>query len=399
MAGFLSPNEAAESHVDLVRIPSVVFFVVTPIFVMIRFWNRISRRSGLGSDDYIILVSFICTILVQIFMLTACRYGFGKHIASLSMNDRLEALKVRPRPPLLGWFDELVVAHAGLGKQWFYIAQVFYKLTINLTKMSIVLLYLRIFVQKWFRISCYILLGIVTAYTIASTATSIFQCSPIKGAWDKSVHPKCISLTQNWYANAGYSIATDVLILLLPMQPIWTSKLPVNQKRALMFVFALGGFVTVTSILRATTLNFSTTSPDTTFDITSTLWTIIEENVAIICACLPMCRIVLAIIFPKMFGGGTTKGSTGASGMVSESHSKYGYARATSPTRSQNWKPYAGPGGDGVNRSTAAHQSDDTSEEFILASVQRHGSADDQDGAIRKTTKYEISYEGGPYKN
>ncbi|RFU71915.1 integral membrane [Trichoderma arundinaceum] len=342
----LTPDEAAASHADLVRVPSIIFFAVTPIFVVIRFWNRISRRSGLGWDDGTILVSF-----------------------------------------------------------WFYVAQIFYKLTINLTKMSIVLLYLRIFVQKWFRISCYILLGIVTAYAIASTSMSIWQCNPIRGAWDKSVNPTCISLTKNWYANAGYSIATDVLILALPMQPIWASKLPINQKRALMFVFALGSFssVTVTSILRATTLNFSTTSPDTTFDITSTLWTIIEENVAIICACLPMCRIVLAFIFPKIFGGNTTKGSTGASGlsggMGSESQNKYGYARSTSPSRRQSWKPYSGPGGDGISRSTAAHQSDDTSEEFILTSVQRHGSTDDQDGAIRKTTKYEISYESESYKN
>jgi hypothetical protein len=31
------------------------------------------------------------------------------------------------------------------------------------------------------------------------------------------------------------------LILMLPMQPIWASSLPVNHKRALMLVFALGG--------------------------------------------------------------------------------------------------------------------------------------------------------------
>ncbi|KAK4085376.1 uncharacterized protein Triagg1_366 [Trichoderma aggressivum f. europaeum] len=368
---FLTPEATAQSHANLVRIPSIVFFVVTPIFVFIRFWNRISRRSGLGWDDGTIAVSFVCTLLVQIFMMISCNYGFGKHIASLSIHhDKLEALK------------------------WFYVAQIFYKLTINLTKMSIVLLYLRIFVQRWFRISCYILLAIVTMYCIASTLTSIFQCQPISGAWDKSIEPKCLSLTEVWYSNAGYSIATDVLILALPMQPIWASKLPVNQKRALMFVFALGSFVTVTSILRATTLNFSTTSPDTTFDITSTLWTIIEENVAIICACLPMCRIVLAFLFPSIFGGNTSKGSTGASGgLGSENPNKYGYARSQSPSRRQSWKPYSGPGGDGVSRSTAAHQSDDTSEEFILTTVQRHGSTDDNDGAIRKTTKYEVSYE------
>jgi hypothetical protein len=112
-----------------------------------------------------------------------------------------------------------------------------------------------------------------------------------------------------------------------------------------------------------------------------------------------MCRIVLAFLFPKIFGGNSTKGSTGASGAIgSENHNKYGYARSTSPSRRQSWKPYTGPA-DGTSRSTAAHPGDDASEEFILTSVQRHGSSDDQDGAIRKTTKYEISYESDSYKN
>lgn len=125
--------------------------------------------------------------------------------------------------------------------QFFYVSQIFYKLTINLTKSSILLLYLRIFVQRWFRICCYLLLGIVLVYMVATTASSIWQCSPVEGAWDKSTRAKCISLTRNWYANAGYSIATDIMILCLPMQPIRASKLPAIQKKALMLVFALGG--------------------------------------------------------------------------------------------------------------------------------------------------------------
>lgn len=83
-------------------------------------------------------------------------------------------------------------------------------------------------------------MGIILTYMVVSTGLSIWQCQPIRGAWDKSIHPTCINLTKNWYANAGYSIATDVLILLLPMQPIWASQLPINQKRALMLVFAMG---------------------------------------------------------------------------------------------------------------------------------------------------------------
>ena len=122
----------------------------------------------------------------------------------------------------------------------FYIAQAFYKLTINLTKASILLLYLRIFVKRWFRVTCYTLLVIVLTYMVATTASSIWQCTPVVRAWDKSIPGTCISLTTNWYANAGFSIATDFIILGLPMYPIYESHLPVGQKIAVMVVFALG---------------------------------------------------------------------------------------------------------------------------------------------------------------
>ena len=84
------------------------------------------------------------------------------------------------------------------------------------------------------------MLGIVLSYMVATWFATIFQCTPIPRAWDKSLYGTCIDITANWYANAGFSIATDVIILVLPMPILYKSRLPPNQKRALMFVFALG---------------------------------------------------------------------------------------------------------------------------------------------------------------
>jgi hypothetical protein len=110
-----------------------------------------------------------------------------------------------------------------------------------LTKASIILLYLRIFIQKTFRIICWAMLSIIVAYMIATTAAAIFQCTPIPRAWDKTIPGTCINITQNWFANAGFSIATDVIILLMPMPIIYSLNLQINQKLGLMFIFALGG--------------------------------------------------------------------------------------------------------------------------------------------------------------
>ncbi|KAH8597838.1 hypothetical protein B0O99DRAFT_470808, partial [Bisporella sp. PMI_857] len=290
----MSGNKPGESNALLVQIPSVVFCVISPIVVGIRFWSRIRCRGNLGWDDWTILGSLIFSMIVSVALLTACDFGFGKHMKDLTPENKKLALKL------------------------FYVAQIFYKVNINMTKGSILLLYLRIFIQKPFRILCKVILGIIVAYGVASTTASIFQCTPIPRAWNRGLSGTCINLTQNWqvilsychvhrqltprrFANAGFSIATDLIILCLPMPVLYKLKLPINQKIALMVVFALGGFVVVTSTLRMTTLNHSSKTPDTTYQIESSLWTVVEENIGIICACLPMFRPFLSVICPKLF--------------------------------------------------------------------------------------------------
>lgn len=125
----------------------------------------------------------------------------------------------------------------------------------------------------------------------------------------------------------------------------------------------------------------------------------IEENVAIICACLPMCRIVLAWIFPKAFSSPSTAASGG------DASTGPAYTIGSAPkrlSRSQSdddWHPYSGPNKrEGHNQSMARHHPEDSnSEEFILQSVNKPTAAFEMDGAIRKTTHYEISYERDSY--
>ncbi|CRK23838.1 hypothetical protein BN1708_013818 [Verticillium longisporum] len=172
-----------------------------------------------------------------------------------------------------------------------------------------------------------------------------------------------------------------------------------------MLVFALGGFVTVTSIMRSTTLKFSTKTPDISYDIASTLWTMIEQNVAIICACLPMCRLPLAFLFPSTFGSSSRQRSSYKYGGSNNSNNAARSNNTNNMSSSQHsnsaWQPYGGPAKTGGANRSIVHHSDEMSEEYILTSVKRQGSEDEGDAegdarAIRKTTRYEISYEREP---
>jgi hypothetical protein len=48
------PVDPNESNAPLVQIPGIIFCVVAPIFVAIRFWSRIRIQHALGADDWTI---------------------------------------------------------------------------------------------------------------------------------------------------------------------------------------------------------------------------------------------------------------------------------------------------------------------------------------------------------
>ncbi|KAJ6180916.1 hypothetical protein N7519_011377, partial [Penicillium mononematosum] len=362
----MSENIPGSSRALEIQVPCIVFLVTTPAFVAIRLWSRVKSKSGLGWDDWTILASSVFAVIVMALMLGSCAYGFGQHIANLTATNKLMTLKL------------------------FFVSQAFYKLTMNMTKMSILLLYLRIFIQRWFRITCYALLVIITFYMVAAFFASIFQCTPVARAWNKSIPGSCINITTNWYANAGFSIATDIVILTLPMYPLYKSKIVLKRKIALMGVFALGAFVAVTSILRMRTLDFSSTSPDTTYDIASSVWTMMEENVAITCACLPMMWMPLARLFPSFFSveHGTDRYGSSAtrnSGLqvTSQPRSDWNSVHAqpdTKPSISMNQ----------ISNSQTRPSEDSTDQ--ILPSSQGDEAQYQNATGITKVTEYHVSY-------
>lgn len=107
-------------------------------------------------------------------------------------------------------------------------------------KISILLLFLRIFPAKQFRMMVYGVMAFVVTYGVASIVATIVQCSPVARIWDKAFPGSCIDLTVFWYANAAASIVGDFLTLILPIPVVKQLQLPPRQKMGLMLVFAVG---------------------------------------------------------------------------------------------------------------------------------------------------------------
>lgn len=92
--------------------------------------------------------------------------------------------------------------------QWFYFAQIGYKGVIWPAKVSILLLYNRVFGDSTQQVTsfgirlktslvCLITFGIT--FCITSEIVSIFTCVPVQRYWDRSIPGKCQINTLAWW--------------------------------------------------------------------------------------------------------------------------------------------------------------------------------------------------------
>ncbi|KAL8853024.1 MAG: hypothetical protein Q9221_002054, partial [Calogaya cf. arnoldii] len=166
---------------------------------------------------------------------------------------------------------------------------IFYVFTVTLVRISILLLYRRIFDIKPFRIITTVLMAICIAWGISICAANIFQCHTITDAFRPEVvgtlDGRCINLQAMFYGTLGTGFTLDLVILLLPFQQIWNLRLERRQKLELMGILSLGGLACLASILRIVALG-DLKQTDLTYSGASTyMWSQIEPSAAILCAC------------------------------------------------------------------------------------------------------------------
>lgn len=128
-------------------------------------------------------------------------------------------------------------------QQIFYFEENFYLSILPLTKISILLFYLRIFPQKSFRIAVYIVIALNVGYLIAFVVISVFQCRPIDAAWlrwDQEHPSKCNNINAQGWASAAINICLDILTMILPLPELRKLSMSFQKKAQLMVMFSLG---------------------------------------------------------------------------------------------------------------------------------------------------------------
>jgi hypothetical protein len=121
-------------------------------------------------------------------------------------------------------------------------------------KISILLFYRHIFFASDFHRDVSLgLIAFTSTWLISAIVALLRICRPLKLVWlpeEQHDGAKCGNWVAMVFSVLLVDVLTDVAILLLPIRTAFTLQMPLRAKIGVASIFALGGFVIVTSALR-----------------------------------------------------------------------------------------------------------------------------------------------------
>lgn len=116
----------------------------------------------------------------------------------------------------------------------------FWALGVAVVKIGILLFYWRVFIVREFRRRVAIVGAIILASSVAIFLCFMLQCNPIPRFWADTEDGYCINQVVFYIAGDSLNIASDILVLSLPIRQVWKLNAPVGRRIALLFLFCLG---------------------------------------------------------------------------------------------------------------------------------------------------------------
>ncbi|PVI04286.1 hypothetical protein DM02DRAFT_611547 [Periconia macrospinosa] len=267
-------NPPSRQHIILIT--NIILPLVSLLFATLRLYTTGIITRSVGSDDYMIALSWLLACASSSIQCLLTRYGAGLHLWDVP-------------------FSTFNVHFFKLGA----IAGTFYGLSIMFSKLSILVLLLRYLPQKPKK-AIYTTMVVVILYSLITSFVWLYACQPIEKYWDLSItRGSCIKWTTVFVSSGVMNTVTDSVILLLPIFMLRKVRLPRWEKIGLVLVMMTGGFVLVISIIRLKTSVDMASNPDIAWESACIgIWMNIEQHTAIVCACLPVGKAFIRKHFP-----------------------------------------------------------------------------------------------------
>ncbi|KAF2399179.1 MFS general substrate transporter [Trichodelitschia bisporula] len=281
-----------------VLVVTAVMLVLSTLFVVLRLVSKFGIVRRVSLDDYFMILAWCIAFGLSFAICYGTSVGLGRHQAAIPDD----------------WNSPL--------KKSEYAFSVLYNPALMATKTSILLFYLTLSKsEKIFRWATLVTLMVVNAAGLALTFLNIFQCRPVGAAFATPVleTDRCQDIVTLYLSSAPVNIITDLAILFLPMPILTGMRLPKKQKTILVITFGFGFFVAVVDVIRIAYLQEALTArldmqskdPELATDVRnktdvawyaslSYMWSAIEVNVGIMCACVPGLKPLVSRFMPRI---------------------------------------------------------------------------------------------------
>ena len=112
-----------------------------------------------------------------------------------------------------------------------------------MTKLSILLLYIRVFVVPKAGALYYTIQSLIWSnalFYVADTLAEILQCLPRSKIWNPKMEGHCINVSAAFITTAAVNAVSDFSILILPLARVWQLQMPTRRKISVSAMFAAG---------------------------------------------------------------------------------------------------------------------------------------------------------------
>ncbi|KAF1970536.1 MFS general substrate transporter [Bimuria novae-zelandiae CBS 107.79] len=289
---------AEPSRAPAVLAVSAATLACCSVFVFFRLISRFAIVRKPGWDDYTIILAWILAFGTSFAICWGTTKGFGRHQGTVPPNDVIPMNKAA------------------------YAFSVLYNPALMATKSSILIFYLTLSkTNKVFRWATIATMVVVNVGGLALTLLNVLQCDPVSAAFYTPTPPPatCINIVTIYLSSAPLNIITDLAIFFLPMPLLTAMRLPRKQKIILVITFGFGVFVAVVDVIRiyylqdaqrytlrakqsGANVDDSNQRNDTDFSwyaSFSSMWSVVEINIGIMCACVPALKPLVRRFLPK----------------------------------------------------------------------------------------------------
>ncbi|KAI1172024.1 hypothetical protein F4777DRAFT_23115 [Nemania sp. FL0916] len=253
---------------------SIIAGTLVILIVATRFWCKFSLKSGIHSEDWWILAA----VPIYLGAVADDIWGVYNGIAGEDSKEVIATLILQPTP-------QLVLALENYLKS-LYIGFILNLFLLTFVRISICLLYKRIFATPQFRIKAFIMIGLSIAWFISAFVVGLVYCVPLDKFWHPFKPGRCLNFNLFYLLIGVFETVIDIVILILPVRATFNVQLPLKTKLLVSSIFLLGGVAVITNILRL----YNIYQPGQQYvSFTETIfWTHIHGLIAVLCANLPV---------------------------------------------------------------------------------------------------------------